>query len=99
MISDLICRKCGSINSTNIVEKKFSGGSHHAAYCAGCGAFIKNIPHDAARFYFGKYKGMAISECTDIWYMEWFYREVKKASPYIKNAIAERIELLKSGEK
>lgn len=98
MIHDLECRKCGAVNSTNIVEKKFHGGTHHAAYCADCGAFIKNIPHDSPRFYFGKYKGKSIEEVSDLWYLEWFYKDVKNASPHIKNAIAERIEFLK-GEK
>ena len=44
-------------------------GTQKVATCNMCGNFIKNIAYQPAKFYFGKYKGMEISECMDLEYL------------------------------
>jgi uncharacterized protein (DUF3820 family) len=94
-IEDLTCRGCGAINSTNIIEK----GVHHMAYCAKCGAWIKNIAYNSPCFYFGKYKGKEVAAVHDIGYLEWFLREVKKPGKRMFEAVQRQVDLIKNGPK
>lgn len=55
---EITCKKCNSVNNYH-TEKK---ANNLVAYCNSCGAFIKNIPQDEPKFYFGKYKGLKVSE-------------------------------------
>ena len=88
-MENIICKKCGLVNDYRV---EFRGG-HKCAWCNGCGSFLKNIAHKEPQFYFGKYKGLLISECTDVWYMEWAIKSgVVKGN--IRQAIYDRLEIL-----
>jgi hypothetical protein len=88
-MEDVTCKKCGLINDYSVKIKP----PHHYAYCNGCESFIKFIPHDTPKFYFGKHKGTLISECTDVGYMEWVIGAgVVKGN--IKTAILDRLDVL-----
>ena len=88
-IKDVVCKKCGLINSVHIVEK----GVHKMAFCDGCGAWVKNIGYDVARFYVGKYKGMKVEDVDDKNYLEWFLRETKPKEK-MKEALEAQIKKL-----
>ena len=72
---DIICKKCGSINNFR-TEKK---SNNLVAYCLDCGAYIKNIPYAPPRMYFGKYKGVLISDFNTpqmINYLHWLKNSI-----------------------
>lgn len=86
MREKIVCPSCGA-------EDKFTTEFKHSqqtAFCTECGTFIKNIPYQKPRFYFGKYKDVLVEECTDIGYMEWFLSNTKP-KPYMKNAVKKQI--------
>lgn len=87
MTKEIICNHCGLTDDYR-TEKK---SNNLVAYCNGCDKYIKNIPYAEPAFYFGKYKGIKISECTDIQYMKWFVGNVKnyKQLTEVKNRILE----------
>ena len=68
---DIICKKCGSVNDYKTELKN----SQNVAHCNGCGKFIKNIPYQKPKMYFGKYKDKFISDITDINYLDWVLRQ------------------------
>lgn len=88
---DIVCTKCGLMNSTNIVEKN----RQKVCFCAGCGAYIKNIGYAEDKFYIGKYKGRKVCEVDDKNYLSWFLNESSiKKSPKMREAIEEKIKKL-----
>ena len=93
MANDIICKNCGGVNDYRI-EKK---ANNQCAFCNGCEAFIKNIPYAPNTIiYFGKYKGKDINELTDVPYMEWMYQNVDRLKEHQKQALNNRINLLKN---
>lgn len=85
----IVCKRCGCIDDY-IVEVK---AHNHVATCSGCGAFIKNIPYEEPRFYFGKYKGTEIAKCNDKGYLEWVIKNTKQKGRTLK-AIENRLSAL-----
>ncbi len=83
---DIVCAKCGSINDYHIIRKS----NNEVAYCNGCQAYIKNIPHDKPKLYVGKYKGIPIDEIEDIPYLKWALGTLQLTTN-IKMAIQSRI--------
>jgi len=63
----ILCKKCGLVDNpkTTIIPLP-QGGGHIKANCAGCGSFIKFLPHSKSTLYFGKYKGKTIAEIASI---------------------------------
>lgn len=92
---NVICTTCGLANDYRIEVK----AHNHVAYCNGCGRYIKNIPYATEpTFYFGRYKGMKVSDLIDKKdrpYLEWFLKEVKDIKPAMKEAIIKQIYILK----
>jgi len=66
-MEDVTCRRCGSINNYSTS----TSGKHLRADCKKCGEYIKFLPHEAPKFYFGKYKGSTIREVDDLEYLKW----------------------------
>jgi hypothetical protein len=91
MANDLVCRKCGAINNTNIVDK----GMHHTAYCGRCGAYIKNVAYEVPKLYFGKYKNWEISKIEDLPYLEWFIKNIPKMTEKVRTNVQKQIDILK----
>lgn len=84
----ITCPKC---NSTNYkTEQK---GIHLTATCIDCGSYIKHIPVDKPKLYFGKYKGQDIESITDLQYLRWLVKETKQTHR-IKSIINARISEL-----
>lgn len=86
-MADITCKKCDAINFFHIEQK----GVHKIAYCDNCGAYIKHVAYDKQKFYIGKFKGMAVEDCIDLNYLEWYLKSIAKISPAMKTAIEERI--------
>lgn len=86
----LTCQNCGSVDDFSTRQEK----QHLGAYCNGCGKWIKWLPQDKPKFYFGKYKETYIHECSDLRYLEWFQSDVKNLSATFRKAISERISEL-----
>ncbi len=85
-LSDVICKKCGSVNDYWTEMKS----GQQCAYCNGCDSYIKNVPYQIPKFYIGKYKGETISSCKDLSYLKWFLEKTNpKASQ--KTAVENRI--------
>lgn len=89
---EIVCKNCGSVDDYRIEKKS----NQQCAYCNGCDKFIKNIPYRSQTIiYFGKYKGTDINEITDVPYMQWMYDNVSKLNEAQKQALNNRINLLK----
>ena len=85
-MEDVICTKCGLVNDY-VVQLK---ANNQVAYCNGCGAYIKNIPHAEPTFYVGKYKLKPVSQIEDMGYLKWALKEMK-LSHHMRSAIEKRI--------
>lgn len=86
----IVCRNCGSVDSYTTERK-----AHNiVATCADCGKFIKNIPYDKPRMYFGKYKGVPIAEINDLGYLQWANQNLNNISERVREAMKERINTL-----
>ena len=57
---EIICNKCGSINDYRTIMKS----GQNTAWCNGCDSYIKNIPQNKPKLYFGKYKGLFVHQMT-----------------------------------
>lgn len=90
MSKDLVCRKCGAINCTQIIDK----GVHHTAFCSVCGAYIKNVAYNVPTIYFGKYKNFAVKDISDKDYLIWFLANIPKITDRLREAIEEQIRLI-----
>ena len=88
---EVICKSCGAVNDYR-TEKR---GNNLCAWCKSCGEFIKNIPWDEPKFWVGKYKGMKISDCTDISYLKWAAKEMN-VNQRTKDTILNRINFLEN---
>lgn len=87
---EIKCNKCGEINNYRTEMKN----GQNVAHCNICGSFIKNIPYQTPKFYFGKYKGQLISDCQDLGYLQWMVTSgVVKAN--IKDAVIDQISKIK----
>lgn len=87
-MENLSCPKCNSKNYKT--EKK---SIHLVASCIDCGSYIKNIPIDKPKLYFGRYKGIAIDDITDLPYLEWVIKNVKQTER-MRGAVSNRISEL-----
>jgi len=68
---------CPNCHSTEINRQHIplpNGDYHIKANCASCGRFIKFLPHEPPRFYFGKHRGETVAEVAskDPSYLQWF---------------------------
>lgn len=90
-MEQLVCRKCGLIDSYTTEQKQ----NNLVAHCS-CGAFIKNIPTDPPKFYFGKYKGLEIERIDDVGYLEWARDNMNALNRRTYDAIVSRINSIKS---
>lgn len=88
----VICNKCGSIDDYTTEQK----ANNLVATCNGCDSFIKNIPHDKPKFYFGKYKDIPIADISDLQYLVWARDNMNKINNRTRNAINDRINDLNS---
>lgn len=91
------CKKCGSINNLGELKIKNdylpNGGFHRKAYCGGCGAFFKNLPHaKSVKLYFGKHRNKIISVVAkeDPEYLKWLV--LQDIKPALKSSIIEALE-------
>lgn len=68
------------------------GGYHLKVCCPSCQNFIKFLPHSEPKLYFGKYKGMLISEVVrkDAPYLRWLLSENPKSAK-LKSDIREAL--------
>lgn len=87
----IVCKRCGTSDDYHIEVKS----NNHCAYCNGCGMFLKNIPYTEPALYFGKYKGMKISDIHDKPYLEWLMANVQLKG-HIKEAVIEQINAIKT---
>lgn len=87
---DIVCQHCGSTNNYRTELKS----GHLVAHCNSCQKFIKNIPHQEPKMYFGKYKGRLIKDIPDLGYLEWVISK-NLAKGNIKQAIIKQIENIK----
>ncbi len=86
---DISCSHC---NSSEIRTQRVplpNGGFHVKATCAPCGRFIKFLPHDSPRFYFGRYRGLTVVEiaANDPSYLKWCLRKNILREGRLKDAV------------
>lgn len=86
----IVCNSCGLIDQYTTEQKS----NNLVATCT-CGAYIKNLPQDKPKFYFGKYNGKAVDEVDDLGYLEWYLRDIKKITSRMRAAIETQIKILK----
>lgn len=86
----LTCRKCSAVDCIDVQEKS----GHHIAYCAACGAYIKHLPTQEPKFYFGKYKGWKVADVEDAPYLSWALQNIKLGAT-ARQAVIERLNSLK----
>ena len=89
MSEEIICKKCGSVSDYR-TEKS---GPHLKAVCS-CGAFIKFLPQEQPKLYFGKYNGEAIEDIKDEGYLTWLSENVKLSRRF-SAAVVNQIEMLR----
>lgn len=88
-MEQLVCRKCGSVDDYTTEQKS----NNLVATCT-CGAFIKNIPTEKPKFYFGKYKDTFIHECDDLQYLIWARDNMNNLKGRQKDAVSDRVNSL-----
>lgn len=86
---DIVCNKCGSVNDYRTIQK----ANNKVAYCNGCDAYIKNIPHDVPKLYVGKYKGIPIDTIEDLSYLQWALKTLTLTNS-VSMAVSSRISHL-----
>ena len=74
-MEEIVCKKCGSLE---YIIKEVP--PHKQAICKYCGEYIKNIRQNDFIVWFGKYKGLKLSEFTTIEHISWLNWAVEKAS-------------------
>lgn len=81
-----------------LIEKK---SNNNVAFCSDCGCYIKNVPNSFLGiektyhvFYFGKFKGIKVKDCTDKNYLLWAMNNLTNVSDSFLDAIFERLEEL-----
>lgn len=85
-MEQIICNKCGAVDKYYTELKS----NNNVARCSECNSFIKNIPYQQPKFYFGKYNGVPVSEMTDMGYLKWALKEMK-LTKVMRDAITKRI--------
>lgn len=75
----LRCRECGSVDY--IIKDQ---PPHKTAYCTNCGSYIKNIKQEDLTIWFGKYKGMKVSEMNSPDQKSWLLWAFKNASSMLR---------------
>lgn len=88
-MEQLVCKKCGAIDDYTTEQKS----NNLVATCT-CGAFIKNIPTEKPKFYFGKYKDNVIEDCNDLSYLIWARDNMNALKGRQKQAVLDRITSL-----
>lgn len=83
----IICQHCGAKDDYTATQKS----NNLVATCNNCNRFIKNIPTDKPKLFFGKYKNVPIEEIDDLNYLKWAKENLTQISNRSKNAINERI--------
>jgi len=86
---------CLDCQSEEIRTERISlpnGGHHLNASCTFCERFIKFLPHDSPRFYFGKHKGKNVTEVAakDPSYL-WCLSENFLKNRRLKDAVEEAV--------
>lgn len=87
----ITCKNCGSVDDYRVEQKS----NNRVATCNHCDRYIKNIPHDKARIYIGKYKGKAVDEIDDLPYLNWLFDNVK-LNAHVAHAVGEQIRKLEN---
>ena len=90
---DVFCPNCKSEKIRTERIPLANGGHHIKASCASCGRFIKFLPHDSPRFYFGKHCGKTVIEvaANEPSYLEWCLSENFLKNGRLKNAVEEAV--------
>jgi len=92
-MEDIICKNCGSVNDYTTEHS----GPHLKAVCS-CGAFIKFLPQEQPKIWFGKYVRTPIKDIIDLSYLNWLVDNRIVKSSRINKAIESRIvELRRDG--
>jgi len=87
--TDISCPHC---NSSEIRTQRIplaNSGFHLKAICAACGKFIKFIPHDSPKFYFGRYRGETVIEviAKDPSYLRWFLAKKILRTAHLRDSV------------
>jgi len=87
--TDVFCSYCKSEEIRTERISLANGGHHIKASCTPCGRFIKFLPHDLPRFYFGKHKGKNVTEVAsnDPSYLDWCLSENVIRNGRLKDAV------------
>ena len=94
--ASVICKNCGAIDDYWTELKN----GQQVAYCNGCDKYIKNIPYNLPKFYYGKMVGKLVSEVKDLGYLKWFLTgTTPPPKPHMKEAIEKRIKELETEQK
>lgn len=91
-MEDVVCVRCSTINEYHTEVS----GPHVKAICDNCGRYIKFLSQEKPkRFYFGKYKGDLIAECSDKNYLKWLLQKQEDPDKtfVLSAAYIEEIEL------
>ena len=91
--TDVFCPDCKSEEIRTEHIPLANGGYHIKASCAPCGRFIKFLPHESSRFYFGKHRGKTVIEvaANDPSYLEWCLSKDIIRNARLKGAIEEAV--------
>lgn len=87
---EVICKKCGLVNDFRTVTKS----NQKTAWCNGCDSYIKNIPYQKPKMYFGKYKGLYVHEMVlpeHRSYFDWLLQSDFKINQRLKDAIIKQL--------
>jgi len=90
-MENLICKKCNC--NEYYTEKK---ANNLVARCKNCDSFIKNIATEEPTLYFGKYKGIKISEMKtqlQTQYLHWLLNSDIKLTSNMQNTIKKHLNI------
>jgi len=90
---DVFCPDCKSEKIRTERISLASGGHHIKASCVPCGRFIKFLPHDSPRFYFGKHRRETVTEvaANDPSYLEWCLSKNIIRNARLKDAVEDAV--------
>ena len=90
---DVSCPDCKNEEIRTERISLANGGHHIKASCASCGRFIKFLPHDFPRFYFGKHRIKTVIEVAakDPSYLKWCLSENFLREGRLKDAVEEAV--------
>ena len=87
---EIVCKKCGLVNDYRTELRQ----NQKTAWCNGCDSYIKNIPYQKPKMYFGKYKGLVIEQMTlpeHRNYFNWLLQTDIKLNERTKEAINKQL--------